>query len=58
MVDVPDVVLDTMADAMLDPVLHDRSSAPLSSGNVVRKQVLLRALAAAEGMGWRLIEKE
>lgn len=55
---VPADVLAHMADAMLDPVLRDAPhyKAALPSGNVVRVEVLRRALAAAAAMGWVMKE--
>jgi hypothetical protein len=48
-------VLGVMADAMLEPALRERGITTQPSGNKVRKQVLRRALQAAEAYGWRLI---
>jgi hypothetical protein len=53
MMPVPDDVLTAMANAMLDPSGRIRP-APSSTATKVRKEVLLRALAAAEGKGWHL----
>jgi hypothetical protein len=54
MSDLPDSVLEVMADAMLDPKLRTEpfNKTTLPSGNAVRKDVLRRALAAAEALGW------
>lgn len=48
---LPDHVLDAMASSMLDPALEREASA---SGNIVRKQVLQRALNAASELGWTM----
>jgi hypothetical protein len=52
-VSVYDLILDHMVDNMLDPALH-ADGVPSAKGNVVRKQVLIRALAAAKAAGWEL----
>jgi hypothetical protein len=51
---IPDDVLEAMAEAMLDPPLRDRAITTSSSGNVERKKILTRSLAAARALGWRL----
>lgn len=55
---IPNDVMAHMADAMLDPVLRDAPHyrVTLPSGNVVRIEVLRRALAAAAVMGWVMKE--
>lgn len=51
---LPDTVLDVMADAMLDPQLRNRGINTSTAGNVERKKILTRSLAAAAAIGWRL----
>lgn len=51
---VPEEIWEAMADAMLEPPLRSQGISTLPSGNLVRKTVLRRALAAASAMGWRL----
>ena len=48
-----EILLDHMADAMLDPPLRC-DGAPSDTGTAIRKQVLRRALAEANQMGWEL----
>jgi hypothetical protein len=57
MTDIPETLLDRMADAMLDPALTDRGFMTTATGNAVRKEVLRRALAAAESVGWDLVSR-
>jgi hypothetical protein len=54
---IPDEVLEEMADAMLEPSLRTQGKTTSPSGNVVRKQVLIRALRAASTLGWELQER-
>lgn len=51
---IPDDVLEAMADAMLDPPLRERGLDTSRTGNIERKKILMRCLAAAGAMGWRL----
>jgi hypothetical protein len=39
---------------MLDPPLRAQGINTLPSGNVVRRRILLQALAAAKSLGWTL----
>jgi hypothetical protein len=55
MIELPEILLGCMADAMLDPDLRAKGFVTLPSGNVVRIKVLMRALEAAEALGWRLV---
>lgn len=48
---IPDEVLEVMASSMLEPKLGKKVD---QIGNHVRKEVLQRALAAAEEIGWTL----
>lgn len=47
---VPEEVLEEMASAMLER----RLGVAHATGNAIRKEVLKRALSAAESLGWSL----